>query len=111
MSVDVIGFRRYFEILEHEVGILLMSINKNANGPRTIISSEVLYADLARQAAISIYRENRCRSMNSPVYLFPTMDVLGALRFQTESDSIKTGAEVEFLELLGQTTLSIFRPD
>ena len=102
------GFRNYFEQLEEHLGALLVPIQPRATGPRQIVTAEALHADLARRAAIEVYRENQCRGMESPVRLFPTLDALGRLRFKAGNSNTADQASVEFLELLGETTLSIF---
>jgi len=102
-----VGFRNYFEQLEAHLGALLVPIQPRAPGPRQIVTAEALYADLARGAAVEIYRENQCRGMASPVRLFPTLDALGRLRFKTENSNTTDQASVEFLESLGEATLSI----
>ena len=107
MSVELVSFRRYFEILEEHVGILLVPVNKHATSPRRIVTSEALYAALAQRAALSIYRGNQCRSMSSPLYLLPTLDALGILRYEVESGCIEVTGGIEFLETVGQATLSI----
>ena len=103
----LVGFRNYFEQLEAHLGALLVPIQHGATGPRQIVTAEALHADLARKAAVDIYRENQCRGMESPVRLFPTMDALGRLRFKAEESNTTDQASVEFLESVGETTLSI----
>ena len=95
----LVGFRNYFEQLEAHLGTLLVPIQHAATGPKQIVTTEALHADLARQAAVEIYRENRCRGMNSPVHLFRTLDALGRLRFRVEEANTTDHASVEFLEL------------
>ena len=102
-----VGFRNYFEQLEEHLGVLLVPIQPRATGPRQIVTAEALHADLARRAAVEVYRENQCRGMESPVRLFPTLDALGLLRFKTENSNTTDQASVEFLESLGEATLSI----
>ena len=102
-----VGFRNYFEQLEEYLGALLVPIQPRATGPRQIVTAEALHADLARRAAVEGYRENQCRGMESPVRLFPTLDVLGRLRFKAENSKTTDQASVEFLESLGKATLSI----
>ena len=103
----LVGFRNYFEQLEVHLGALLIPIQPRATGPRQIVTAEALHADLARKAAVEIYRENQCRGMESPVRLFPTLDALGRLRFKAEDSNNTERASVEFLESLGEATLSI----
>ena len=103
----LVGFRNYFEQLEAHLGALLVPIQHGATGPRQIVTTEALHADLARKAAVEIYGENHCRGMESPVRLFPTLDALGRLRFKTEDSNTTDQASVEFLESLGEATLSI----
>ena len=103
----LVGFRNYFEQLEAHLGALLVPIQPRATGPRQIVTAEALHADLARKAAVDIYRENQCRGMESPVRLFPTLSALGSLRFKAENSNIADRASVEFLESLGEVTLSI----
>ena len=102
-----VGFRNYFEQLEEHLGALLVPIQPRATGPRQIVTAEALHADLARRAAVEVYRENQCRGMESPVRLFPTLDALGRLRFKAEDSNTTDQASVEFLESLGEATLSI----
>ena len=102
-----VGFRNYFEQLEEHLGALLVPIQPRATGPRQIVTAEALHADLARRAAIEVYRENKCLGMESPVLLFPTLDALGRLRFKAEDSNTTDQASVEFLESLGEATLSI----
>ena len=102
-----VGFRNYFEQLEEHLGALLVPIQPRATGPRQIVTAEALHADLTRRAAVEIYRENQCRGMESPVRLFPTLDALGRLRFKAEGSNTTDRASVEFLESLGEATLSI----
>ena len=102
-----VGFRNYFEQLEEHLGALLVPIQPRATGPRQIVTAEALHADLARRAAVEVYRENQCRGMESPVRLFPTLDVLGRLRFKAENSNTTDQTSVEFLESLGEATLSI----
>ena len=103
----LVGFRNYFEQLEAHLGTLLVPIQHAATGPRQIVTAEALHTDLARKVAVEIYRENQCRGMESPVRLFPTLDALGRLRFKTEDSNTTDRASVEFLESLGEATLSI----
>ena len=102
-----VGFRNYFEQLEEYLGALLVPIQPRATGPRQIVTAEALHADLTRRAAVEVYRENQCRGMESPVRLFPTLDALGRLRFKAEDSNTADQASVEFLESLGEATLSI----
>ena len=102
-----VGFRNYFEQLEEHLGVLHVPIQPRATGPRQIVTAEALHADLARRAAIEVYRENKCLGMESPVRLFPTLDALGRLRFKAEDSNTTDQASVEFLESLGEATLSI----
>ena len=102
-----VGFRNYFEQLEEHLGALLVPIQPRATGPRQIVTAEALHADLARRAAVEVYRENQCRGMESPVRLFPTLDALGRLRFKAEDSNTADQASVEFLDSLGKATLSI----
>ena len=103
----LVGFRDYFEQLEVHLGALLVPIQPRATGSRQIVTAEALHVDLARRAAVEIYRENQCRGMESPVRLFPTLDALGRLRFKAENSNTTDQASVEFLELVGEVTLSI----
>ena len=103
----LVGFRNYFERLETHLGALLVPIQQRATGPRQIVTTEALHADLARKTAVEIYRENQCRGMESPVRLFPTLDALGRLRFKSEDSNTTDQASVEFLESVGEATLSI----
>ena len=105
-----VGFRNYFEQLEEHLGALLVPIQPRATGPRQIVTAEALHADLARRAAVEVYRENQCRGMASPVRLFPTLDALGRLRFKVANSNTTDQASVEFLESLGEATLSILGP-
>ena len=102
-----VGFRNYFEQLEAHLGALLVPIQDGATGPRQIVTTEALHTDLARKAAVEIYRENQCRGMESTVRLFPTLDALGRLRFKAENSNTTDRASIEFLESLGKATLSI----
>ena len=102
-----VGFRNYFDQLEEHLGVLHVPIPPRATGPRQIVTAEALYEGLARKAAVQIYRENQCRGMASPVRLLPTLDALGRLRFKAENSNTTDQASVEFLELLGEATLSI----
>ena len=102
-----VGFRNYFEQLEEHLGALLVPIQPRATGPRQIVTAEALHADLARRAAVEVYRENQCRGMESPVLLFPTLDALGRLHFKAENSKTTDLASVGFLESLGEATLSI----
>jgi hypothetical protein len=102
-----VGFRNYFEQLEAHLGAVLVPIQPRATGPRQIVTSEALHADLARKAAVEVYRENHCRGMESPVRLFPTLDALGRLRFKAEESNTTDQASIEFLESLGEATLLI----
>ena len=45
--------------------------------------------------------------MESPVRLFPTLDALGRLRCKIDDSDTTDRASVEFLESLGEATLSI----
>ena len=102
-------FRDYFDRLEELLGMALIPINSEAAGPKQIILSEALHADLAKEAAITIYRENHCRSMGSPIYLMPTLDALGCLRYKAEYSMCVDKDAIEFIESLGEATLSILR--
>jgi len=102
-----VGFRNYFEQLEEHLGALLVPIQPRATGPRQIVTAEALHADLARRVAFEVYRENQCRGMESLVRLFPTLDALGRLRLKAEDSNTADQASVEFLESLGEVTLSI----
>ena len=104
---SLVGFRSYFERLEVLLGALLVPLQRGATGPRQIVTSEALHAALAREAAVEVYRENHCRGMESPVRLFPTLDALGHLRCKIEDSDTTDRASVEFLESLGEATLSI----
>ena len=105
----LISFRRYFELLEKNLGMLLVPIKKYATSPRTIVTSEALYHNLAREAALGIYRTNHCRTMNFPVRLFPTLDALGALRCQVEVSDTEDKPAIDFLEMMGEATLLILK--
>ena len=104
---SLVGFRNYFERLEALLGTLLVPLQHGATGPRHIVTSEALHAALAREAAVKVYRENHCRGMESPVRLFPTLDALGRLRCKIDDSDTTDRASVEFLESLGEATLSI----
>ena len=104
---SLVGFRNYFERLEALLGTLLVPLQPGATGPRHIVTSEALHAALAREAAVKVYRENHCRGMESPVRLFPTLDALGRLRCKIDDSDTTDRASVEFLESLGEATLSI----
>ena len=103
----VVGFRNYFEQLEECLGALLVPIQHGATGPRQIVAPEALHTDLAREAAVQIYSGSQCRGMNSPVHLLPTLDALGRLRFKAEEANTTDRPSVDFLESLGEATLSI----
>jgi hypothetical protein len=103
----LVRFRNYFEQLEVHLGAVLVPIEPKATGPRQIVTSEALHADLARRAAVEVYRENQCRGMQSPVRLFPTLDALGRIRFKAEDSDTTDQASIEFLESLGKATLLI----
>ena len=104
---QAVGYRNYFIDLETRLGMLLLPIQRDATGPRHIVTSDALHVDLARQAAIAIYRENRCLGMESQIRLFPTLDALGRLRSDIEESNLTDTASIEFLELLGKATLAI----
>ena len=106
-ATTLVRYRNYFERLEAHLGVLLIPIQHNATGPRQIVTTEALHADVIRKAAVDIYRKNQCRGMESPIQLFPTLDALGNLRFRAEQSDTTDQTTIDFLELLGQATLSI----
>ena len=89
--------------------MLLVPIKRHATSPRTIVTSEALYHNLAREAALGVYRTNNCRTMNSPVRLFPTLDALGILRCQVEVNEREDKPAIDFLEMIGEATLLILK--
>ena len=100
-------FVEYFEALETNLGLLHIPIDKYAKSPKTIVKSEGLFGPITQQIAIDKFKNNKCRSMRSPIYLFPTLDVLGALHWKLEDNKSTDKATLDFLESIGEATISI----
>jgi len=102
-----LGYRDYFLELEQHLGELLLPLTHRANSPKTIVSSDALHNELARHIAIEIYQSNECLGMESPVSLFSTLDALGALRYKLEVKETTDTQSIEFLERVGEATITI----
>ena len=100
-------FVEYFEALETNLGLLHIPIDKYAKSPKTIVKNDGLFGPLPQQVAVDIFKNNRCRTMRSPIYLFPTLDALGALHWDLEDKKNADKAALDFLESIGEATISI----
>ena len=100
-------FVDYFGALETNLGLLYMPIDKYAKSPKTIVKSEGLFGPFTQKIAIDIFKNNKCKSMRSLIFLFPTLDVLGMLHWKLEGNKNTDKATLDFLESIGEATISI----
>lgn len=102
-----ITFVGYFKALETSLGLIQIPLDKFAKSPKTIVKNDGLFGSLPQQVAVDIFKNNRCRTMRSPIYLFPTLDALGALHWDLEDKKNADKATLDFLESIGEATISI----
>ena len=102
-----VSFVGYFEALETSLGPVQVPIEKYAKSPKTIVKSEGLFGPLTQQIAVDIFKNNKCRGMRSPIYLFPTLDALGTLHWDLEDTKTTDKATLDFLESIGEATILI----
>ena len=102
-----ITFVSYFEALETSLGLIQIPLDKFAKSPKTIVKSEGLFGPFTQKIAIDIFKNNKCKSMRSLIFLFPTLDVLGMLHWKLEGNKNTDKATLDFLESIGEATISI----
>ena len=79
----------------------MLPVEPDAPTPERLISSHAAYLDLARSAAVAIYNENNCRSLEDSVYQYPTLDALGRLKQQRHESGELDVTAADLLESLG----------
>ena len=106
------SLRTFFNVLEARLGRVMLPVEPDASTPERLISSHAAYLDLIRSAAIAIYNENNCRSLEDSVYHYPTLDALGRLKQQRHESGELDIAAADLLESLGHAanTLLIKQP-
>ena len=80
----------------------MLPVEPDAPTPERLISSHAAYLDLARSAAVAIYTENNCRSLEDSVHHYPTLDALGRLKQQRQESGELDVTAADLLESLGQ---------
>ncbi|MGE4635925.1 MAG: hypothetical protein AAEI92_11265 [Arenicellales bacterium] len=79
----------------------MLPVEPDAPTPERLISSHAAYLDLTRSAAVAIYNENNCRSLEDSVYHYPTLDALGRLKQQRQESGELDVTAADLLESLG----------
>ena len=95
------SLRTFFNELEVRLGRVMLPVEPDAPSPERLISSHAAYLDLARSAAVAIYNENNCRSLEDSVYHYPTLDALGRLKQQRQESGELDVTAADLLESLG----------
>lgn len=95
------SLRAFFNELEARLGRVMLPVEPDALSPERLISSHAAYLDLARSAAVAIYNENNCRSLEDFVYHYPTLDALGRLKQQRHESGELDVTAADLLESLG----------
>ncbi len=107
------SLRTFFNELEARLGRVMLPVEPDAPTPERLISSHAAYLDLTRSAAVAIYNENNCRSLEDSVYHYPTLDALGRLKQQRHESGELDVTAADLLESLGlvANTLLIQQPE
>ncbi len=107
------SLRTFFNELEARLGRVMLPVEPDAPTPERLISSHAAYLDLTRSAAVAIYHENNCRSLEDSVYHYPTLDALGRLKQQRHESGELDVTAADLLESLGlvANTLLIQQPE
>ncbi|MFV1998538.1 MAG: hypothetical protein ACC641_11075, partial [Acidiferrobacterales bacterium] len=73
-------FRQLFEQLENRLGSHQIPVDAHAEGLQDLFESCPLHDDLTKQLARAIFKRNRCRHLDDPVYQDKTESVLKEIR-------------------------------
>ncbi|MBT3706510.1 MAG: hypothetical protein HOG18_06560 [Proteobacteria bacterium] len=107
----MINFRHLFIMLETNLGKALLPVDQNTVTPDRIVTSLASYPNLARQAALEIFKHNGCQKIDDPVTLFPTLDALGWVKQDHQKQGTLDLAGAELLEAIGRHVLVLMNED
>ena len=107
----MINFRHLFIMLETNLGKALLPVDQNTVTPDRIVTSLASYPNLARQAALEIFKHNGCQKIDDPVTLFPTLDALGWVKQNHQKQGTLDLAGAELLEAIGRHVLVLMNED
>ena len=107
----MIKFRQLFIMLETNLGKALLPVDQNTVTPDRIVTSLASYPNLARQAALEIFKHNGCQEIDDPISLFPTLDALGWVKQDNQKQGALDLAGAELLEAIGRQVLLLISED
>ncbi|MCP4953822.1 MAG: hypothetical protein GY922_18450 [Proteobacteria bacterium] len=107
----MINFRQLFVMLETNLGKALLPVDQTTVIPERIVTSLASYPNLARQAALEIFKHNGCQKIDDPVTLFPTLDALGWVKQDHQKQGTLDLAGAELLEAIGRHVLVLMSED
>ena len=107
----MIKFRQLFIMLETNLGKALLPVDQNTVTPDRIVTSLASYPNLARQAALEIFKHNGCQEIDDPISLFPTLDALGWVKQNHQKQGTLDLAGAELLEAIGRHVLVLMNED
>lgn len=100
------SFQALFAHFEYRVGRVLLPLDRTAQEPAALVSTQAVCLDLAREAAVGIYRANGCQQLEDAVTLWPTLNALGELKAHYRRCGKLDVMNADFLEALGRATLA-----
>ncbi|XXK23306.1 hypothetical protein ACMAY5_06070 [Arenicellales bacterium nBUS_48] len=98
-------------MLETNLGKALLPVDQTTVIPERIVTSLASYPNLARQAALEIFKHNGCQKIDDPVTLFPTLDALGWVKQDHQKQGTLDLAGAELLEAIGRHVLVLMSED
>jgi len=96
------NFLTLFKKLQCNLGEAALPLNPEAQLPQELILSQALHPDLSNNAAMLIFKYNRCRDLLDPISLYPTLDALGSLKAQVLQSSRADIDAIRFIEDIGR---------
>lgn len=100
------SFHALFAHFEYRVGRVLLPLDQTAQEPAALVSTQAVCLELAREAAVCIYRANGCQKLEDAVTLWPTLNALGELKARYRRRGKLDVMNADFLEALGRATLA-----
>ena len=95
------SFLKLFQQLQCELGEAALPLNPEAQLPQGLILSQALHPELSKDAAMLIFKYNRCGNLLDPISLYPTLDALGSLKAQISQGSRTDIDAIRFIEDMG----------
>jgi hypothetical protein len=101
------SFRQLCQVLEDALGGGFIPPVEDAKYIREVLLTASECDSLARSLLAAVYQHNRCRHLDSPVTLLPTLDGMGQLRGKLCDGGAAGPDQIARLETAGEAALKV----